>query len=127
MIPEDQGTTRRPSDDLAPRASIRAEHRVRFQDYDAIRRPMIDPDARDYVRTTLFIAPFYSLFPGSVGWTNMQLFVPIDDDHTMFHFIQVHHDKPQDEPCDAHGPRATLGPRARRRHRRRLQQGALAR
>ena len=46
---------------------------------------------------TLFIAPFISLFPGPLGWTSMQIFVPIDDEHTMFHFIQTRHDKPIDE------------------------------
>jgi phthalate 4,5-dioxygenase oxygenase subunit len=50
------------------------------------------------VRVTLFIAPFYSFFPGPEGWTHMQAFVPIDDEHTMFHFVQVQHDAPIDAP-----------------------------
>jgi phthalate 4,5-dioxygenase len=95
IIPEDQGNTQRPSDDRAPR--IEAENTPYGFHYAAIRRPLIDPESRDYVRVTLFIAPFVSLFPGPLGWTSMQIFVPIDDEHTMFHFIQARGDKPIDD------------------------------
>ena len=95
IIPEDQGNTQRPSDDRAPR--IEAENTAYGFQYAAIRRPLIDPESRDYVRVTLFVAPFISLFPGPLGWTSMQIFVPIDDEHTMFHFIQTRHDKAIDE------------------------------
>jgi phthalate 4,5-dioxygenase len=95
LIPEDQGNTQRPSDDLAPR--IEVENTPFGFRYAAIRRPLIDPDVRDYVRVTLFIAPFISLFPAPNGWTSMQIFVPMDDEHTMFHFIQTRHDQPLDE------------------------------
>ncbi|MGA2393651.1 MAG: Rieske 2Fe-2S domain-containing protein [Candidatus Lustribacter sp.] len=89
-----QGETRRPSDDTSPR--IEAETTPYGFRYAAIRHPLIDPELRDYVRVTLFIAPFYSFFPGPMGWTYMQAFVPIDDEHTMFHFVQVQHDAPVD-------------------------------
>lgn len=95
IIPEDQGNTRRPSDDLAPR--MEAENTAYGFHYAAIRKPLIDPESRDYVRVTLFIAPFIALFPGPLGWTSMQMFVPMDDEHTMFHFIQARHDKPIDQ------------------------------
>ncbi len=94
IIPEDQGNTQRPSDDRAPR--IEAENTAYGFQYAAIRRPLIDPESRDYVRVTLFISPFISLFPGPLGWTSMQIFVPMDDEHTLFHFIQTRHDKPID-------------------------------
>jgi phthalate 4,5-dioxygenase len=95
IIPEDQGNTQRPSDDLAPR--IECENTPYGFRYAAIRRPLIDPQLRDYVRVTLFLAPFFSFFPGPAGWTNMQFFVPIDDEHTMFHFVQTHREKPLDD------------------------------
>lgn len=86
--------TLRPSDDTAPR--IEAEDTSYGFRYAAIRKPLVDPDKRDYVRVTLFIAPFLSFFPGPVGWTHMQIFVPVDDEHTMFHFVQVKQDGPID-------------------------------
>jgi phthalate 4,5-dioxygenase oxygenase subunit len=95
IVPEDLGNTRRPSDDRAPR--IEVENTAYGFRYAAIRRPLIDPESRDYVRVTLFIAPFFSFFPATPGWTNMQFFVPIDDEHTMFHFVQTSHAKPLDE------------------------------
>jgi phthalate 4,5-dioxygenase len=95
IIPEDQGNTRRPSADLAPR--MEAENTAYGFHYAAIRKPLIDPESRDYIRVTLFIAPFIALFPGPLGWTSMQMFVPMDDEHTMFHFIQARHDKPIDQ------------------------------
>jgi phthalate 4,5-dioxygenase oxygenase subunit len=95
IIPEDLGNTQRPSDDRAPR--IEVENTAYGFRYGAIRRPMIDPESRDYVRVTLFIAPFFSFFPATPGWTNMQFFVPIDDEHTMFHFVQTRHDKAIDD------------------------------
>jgi phthalate 4,5-dioxygenase len=95
IIPADLGNTRRPSDDRAPR--IEVENTPYGFRYAAIRRPLIDPESRDYVRVTLFVAPFFSFFPATPGWTNMQFFVPIDDEHTMFHFVQTNHDQPLDE------------------------------
>ena len=93
-VAPNQGETRRPSGDPAPR--IETENTPYGFRYAAIRRPLVDPELRDYIRVTLFVAPFYAFFPGPIGWTYMQLFVPIDDTHTMFHFIQVQHDAPVD-------------------------------
>jgi phthalate 4,5-dioxygenase len=94
-VKDDAGVTRRPSGDGAPR--LEAENTPYGFRYAATRRPVVNPDTQKLVRITLFIAPFYSIFPGAAGWTHMQLFVPIDDEHTMFHFIQVHQNGPLDE------------------------------
>jgi phthalate 4,5-dioxygenase oxygenase subunit len=95
IIPEDQGNTQRPTADRRPR--IEVDTTAYGFRYAAIRTPLIDPQSRDYARVTHFIAPFCALFPAATGWTSMQLFVPIDDEHTMFHFIQTQHDKPIDD------------------------------
>jgi phthalate 4,5-dioxygenase len=89
VIPTDQGATQRPTGDVAPR--IEVDNTPYGFRYAAIRKPLIEPDKRDYVRVTHFIAPFYAMFPASAGWTSMQFFVPMDDEHTMFHFVQVQH------------------------------------
>jgi phthalate 4,5-dioxygenase oxygenase subunit len=94
IIPTDQGRTQRPTDDRSPR--IEVDNTAYGFRYAAIRKPLIDPASRDYVRVTHYIAPFYAMFPASHGWTSMQFFVPIDDEHTMFHFIQTQHDSPID-------------------------------
>ena len=95
VIPEDQGQTQRPTADRSPR--IEVDNTAYGFRYAAIRKPLIDPESRYYARITHFVAPFYALFPAAAGWTSMQLFVPIDDEHTMFHFIQTQHDKPIDD------------------------------
>ena len=77
----------RPSTDGAPK--IEAQNTSYGFRYGAIRRPTVDPDAKRYVRVTLFIAPMYVLFPATgAGWGNMQAFVPVDDEHLMFYFIK---------------------------------------
>jgi len=91
---DDMGQTRRPSADGAPR--IEAENMPYGFRYAAIRKPLTDGDKLDYVRVTLFIAPFWAFFPGPQGWTYMQAFVPVDDTHTMFHFMQIRHEGPID-------------------------------
>jgi phthalate 4,5-dioxygenase oxygenase subunit len=88
----DQLVNDRPSADPSPR--IEPENTAYGFRYAAIRRPLVDPDKRDYVRVTLFVAPFYAFFPGPEGWTYFQCFVPIDDEHTMFYFAQVQHAAP---------------------------------
>ncbi|HEY0581361.1 MAG TPA: Rieske 2Fe-2S domain-containing protein [Chloroflexota bacterium] len=77
----------RPSNDKRPR--LEAQNTDYGFRYAAIRKPIQDPDKYAYVRITLFAAPFYAFFPAPHGWTAMQAFVPIDDHHTMFFFIQV--------------------------------------
>ena len=76
----------RPSNDGKPRYEIEnTEYGFR---YAAIRKPLADADKNSYVRVTLFVAPFYGLFPGQEGWGSVQAFVPIDDTHTMLYFTR---------------------------------------
>jgi phthalate 4,5-dioxygenase oxygenase subunit len=84
----------RPSVDGAPRIDVQ-DTAYGFR-YGAIRIPTNDPERRRYVRVTLFVAPFHALFPAAEGWGSIQMFVPIDDEHTMFYFVRW-----SDEPIDA--------------------------
>lgn len=77
----------RPSADGRPK--LEAENTSYGFRYAAIRRPLVDPDKFKYVRTTLFVAPFHVLIPGTSSWSYMQAFVPIDDTHTMLYFIKT--------------------------------------
>ena len=65
--------------------------------YSATRRPVLDPDHSKYVRTTHFVAPFWGLFPPPAGIGNMQAFVPVDDEHTYFMYIQYSLEGPLDK------------------------------
>jgi phthalate 4,5-dioxygenase oxygenase subunit len=76
----------RPSRDGAPK--IEAQNTPYGFRYGAIRRPTVDPETRQYIRVTLFAAPFHVLFPAPDGWGNMQMFVPVDDEHLMFYYIK---------------------------------------
>jgi len=82
----------RPSDDGQPRIECRNTN-YGFR-YAAIRKPTVDPDKNKYIRVTLWIAPFYSAFPAGKGWANIQGMLPIDDEHTMFHFWRYCFDRP---------------------------------
>jgi phthalate 4,5-dioxygenase oxygenase subunit len=82
----------RPSNDGKPRIELKNTN-YGFR-YAAIRTPTIDPDTRKYVRVTLWIAPFYGMFPAPKGWGNMQAMVPIDDEHTMFYYFKYRYDAP---------------------------------
>jgi phthalate 4,5-dioxygenase oxygenase subunit len=82
----------RPSNDGAPK--IEAENTAYGFRYAAVRKPLVDADKQAYIRTTLFVAPFYAIFPAPKGFGFMQAFVPIDDTHTMFHYIQFKHNEP---------------------------------
>ncbi len=82
----------RPSDDGQPKIEVRNTN-YGFR-YAAIRKPTIDPDKNKYVRVTLFIAPFYSIFPAGTGWANIQGMLPVDDEHTMFHYWRYCFDRP---------------------------------
>lgn len=78
-------TAVRPSTDKAPRLQVE-RHPFGFR-YAAIRRPSKNADQFDYVRTTTFVAPFTVLVPPNALYNNAAMMVPIDDTHTMFHFI----------------------------------------
>lgn len=75
----------RPSTDKAPRIQTQATD-YGFK-YAAIRRPIVNADTHDYVRMTIYVAPFVALIAPNSKYRSAQLNVPIDDTHTMFHFI----------------------------------------
>ena len=75
----------RPSTDKSPRLQVEATP-FGFR-YAAIRRPIKDAETHDYVRTTLFIAPYTVQIPPNNRYGVAILHVPIDDTHTAFHFI----------------------------------------
>jgi phthalate 4,5-dioxygenase oxygenase subunit len=80
----------RPSDDKAPRLEFEATS-YGFR-YAAIRKPIRNPDTHQYVRTTLFIAPFSVLIPQNNRYNLAQMLIPIDDVNTMFYWMAWHPD-----------------------------------
>ena len=84
------GAWLRPSNDKAPRLQFEpTDYGFR---YAAIRKPIRDPENDQYVRTTLFIAPFTVLIPPNNQYNLAQMLVPIDDVNTMFYWIAWHPD-----------------------------------
>ncbi|MES2976919.1 MAG: Rieske 2Fe-2S domain-containing protein [Pseudomonadota bacterium] len=80
-----QGPTERPSTDKSPRIQIEATP-YGFR-YAALRRPIRDAVSNEYVRMTVFVAPFTVLIPPNSLYNVASLSVPIDDAHTSFYFI----------------------------------------
>jgi phthalate 4,5-dioxygenase len=75
----------RPSTDKAPRLQVqRTDFGFR---YVAIRRPIKDTTTHDYLRITLFVAPFTVLIPPNDRYNLSILNIPMDDTNTMFYFI----------------------------------------
>jgi phthalate 4,5-dioxygenase oxygenase subunit len=75
----------RPSSDKAPRLAL---ERTGFGfRYVAIRRPNRDEATHDYLRITLFVAPFTVLIPPNDRYNLSILNIPQDDLSTMFYFI----------------------------------------
>lgn len=75
----------RPSTDKSPRMQI---ERTPFGfHYAAIRRPIKNAATHDYVRVTVYIAPFTSLIPPNTSYKVASVIVPIDDENSAFHFI----------------------------------------
>ena len=75
----------RPSTDKAPRLQVqRTDFGFR---YVAIRRPIKDASTNDYLRITLFVAPFTVLIPPNDRYNLSILNIPQDDTNTMFYFI----------------------------------------
>jgi phthalate 4,5-dioxygenase oxygenase subunit len=75
----------RPSTDKSPRLQL--ERTSYGFCYAAIRHPIANPETHDYVRTSLFIAPYTVLIPPNNLYNVVLLHVPMDDSHTAFHFI----------------------------------------
>src|SRR5438067_4943173 len=80
----------RPSNDKAPR--LQFEPTAYGFRYAAVRKPIKSPETHQYVRTTLFIAPFTVLIPPNNQYNLAQMLVPIDDVNTMFYWIAWHPD-----------------------------------
>ena len=80
----------RPSTDKAPRMQFEPTG-YGFR-YAAIRRPILNPETHQYVRTTLFIAPFTVLIPPNDQYRLAQMLVPIDDLNAMFYWVAWHPD-----------------------------------
>jgi phthalate 4,5-dioxygenase len=75
----------RPSTDKAPRFQIeRTGYGFR---YAAIRKPIENADSHDYIRTTVYIAPYTALIPPNNVHNVATLLTPEDDTHTIFYFI----------------------------------------
>jgi phthalate 4,5-dioxygenase len=75
----------RPSTDKAPRLQLqRTDFGFR---YVAIRRPIDNEETHDYLRITLFVAPFTVLIPPNDRYNLAILNIAQDDTHTMFYFI----------------------------------------
>ncbi|MGH7087813.1 MAG: Rieske 2Fe-2S domain-containing protein [Stellaceae bacterium] len=85
----------RPSTDKAPRLQVQPT-RFGFR-YAAIRKPIANPETHDYIRTTLFIAPFTVLIPPNDQYKLAQMLVPIDDFNTMFYWVAWHETKGIDQ------------------------------
>ena len=80
----------RPSNDKAPRLQFEpTDYGFR---YAAIRKPIRNPENDQYVRTTLYIAPFTVLIPPNNQYNLAQMLVPIDDVNTMFYWVAWHPD-----------------------------------
>jgi phthalate 4,5-dioxygenase oxygenase subunit len=78
----------RPTKDKAPR--MQAQIRGWGFRYAAIRKPLYNEDTHDYVRMTLFVAPFMVLIPPNETYKLAQAIVPVDDEHCWFNFIAWH-------------------------------------
>ena len=75
----------RPSTDKAPRLQVeRTDYGFR---YVAIRRPIAESDTHDYLRITLFVAPFTVLIPPNDRYNLSIMNIPVDDIHTTYYFI----------------------------------------
>ncbi|MEI7804112.1 MAG: Rieske 2Fe-2S domain-containing protein [Hyphomicrobiales bacterium] len=75
----------RPSTDKAPRLQV--EQTSFGFHYAAIRRPILNANTHDYVRKTVYIAPFVALIPPNNAYNVATVLTPTDDTHTAFHFI----------------------------------------
>lgn len=75
----------RPSTDKAP--SLQVERTSYGFHYAAIRKPIVNAGTHDYIRRTVYIAPFTALIPPNDAYNVATVLAPIDDTHTAFHFI----------------------------------------
>jgi len=85
----------RPSTDKAPRMQVQLTN-FGFR-YAAIRKPILNAATHDYVRITLFVAPFTVIIPPNDRYRLAQMLVPIDDVNTMFYWVAWHETKGIDQ------------------------------
>lgn len=81
----DDASWYRPSTDKSPR--MQSERTPYGFHYVAIRKPIKNAAANNYLRITEFIAPFTSLIPPNSSYNVATVIVPIDDENSSFHFI----------------------------------------
>ncbi len=75
----------RPSTDKSPRMVTEiTDYGFR---YAALRRPIKNASSHNYVRITVYIAPFVALIPPNSSYNVTAVIVPEDDHHSAFHFI----------------------------------------
>jgi phthalate 4,5-dioxygenase len=84
------GVWLRPSNDRAPKMQFEPTS-YGFR-YAAIRKPIRNPESDQYIRTTLFLAPFTVLIPPNDQYRLAQMLVPVDDVNTMFYWVAWHPD-----------------------------------
>jgi len=75
----------RPSTDKSPLLQVQITN-FGFR-YAAIRRPIQNADTHDYVRITLFVAPYTVLIPPNNVYNVTALHIPMDDTNTTFYFM----------------------------------------
>jgi phthalate 4,5-dioxygenase oxygenase subunit len=75
----------RPSTDKAPRMQVQRDG-YGFR-YAAIRRPINNAETHDYIRSTVFVAPYTVLIPPNNLYNVANVNVPMDDTNTAFYFI----------------------------------------
>lgn len=80
----------RPSTDKAPKLQFEPTS-YGFR-YAAIRKPIKKPETHQYVRTTLYVAPFTALIPPNDQYNLAQMLIPMDDVNAMFYWIAWHPD-----------------------------------
>jgi phthalate 4,5-dioxygenase oxygenase subunit len=85
----------RPSTDKAPRLQAQlTDYGFR---YAAIRKPILNPATHDYIRLTVFVAPFTVLIPPNDQYKLSQMLIPIDDGNAMFYWVAWHETKGIDQ------------------------------
>jgi len=87
-VSRDWATRTAVSMDLSPR--LETEDTAYGFRYAAIRKPNQNPDTEKYVRVTLYVMPSTAFIPRSLDRNtevHVQIFVPVDDEHTMFYGV----------------------------------------
>jgi phthalate 4,5-dioxygenase oxygenase subunit len=56
--------------------------------YGALRKPLKDPETTVYVRTTAFAFPSFVAFSLAPEVRNLEMFVPVDEEHTHFFHVE---------------------------------------